>query len=352
MSKKESATSIAKVSLLQVLPPSLSSTVRTSQFPLECFGDALHLAAPQPLFERDHSQGWYSGIPISMIAVVTNKRFQVLKNVSITVQARIGKHQLLQKDHKFDGEIRAQKWTTFPFSVSCPIGGDLEIIATLHFSFEDLPQVLRVSEIIRIKQTLDMKYSMRQKPTEVIQFSAYNGSPFQLSNIRASTLNGTSFPVAEGLGPNESVSSFFKPKGQATRLEIAWDLPHAKKCTQVIALKVMPEEPVAPVVVDVTDLPEVVPCLKPFVVHVKVRSTKGEKITGRIAFNQSEQLIRIVGKTALSFTDVVEKEFELTLVSLWQGALQLPAFVVHLSDNSTVPCDVNKGLLVVGYADE
>ena len=352
MSKKESAASIAKVTLLQVLPPSLVSTVRTSDFPLECFGKGLHLASPMPVFELDSSKGWYSGIPISVIAVVTNKRFQVLKNVQINVQVRVGRYDLFKTEHKFEGEIRAQKWTMFPFQATCPIAGDLEITASLRFSFEDLPQVLRVSEVVKIKQSLVIKYSMRKKPSEIIQFSVQNATPFRFLNLRASTMNGLNFPVVEGLDADEGVSAYFRPKGATTRLQLSWDLPHAKNCSQVIGLKEKDEEPAGPITVEVSDLPEFCCCLKPFNVHVKIRNSANTPMTGYLAFNQSEQLIRLVGKSALDFENVVEKEFDLTLVSLWQGALQLPPFVVHLNDGSKSVVDVNQGIMVVGYAEE
>ena len=87
MKKREGATNIAKLTVLQVSPQTLVTTVRTSEFGLESFGEPLHLPPPLPVFESHELKEWYSGVPLSLMIILRNARFQQLKDTTISFEA-------------------------------------------------------------------------------------------------------------------------------------------------------------------------------------------------------------------------------------------------------------------------
>ena len=352
MKKREGATNIAKLTVLQVSPQTLVTTVRTSEFGLESFGEPLHLPPPLPVFESHELKEWYSGVPLSLMIILRNARFQQLKDTTISFEATSEGRVVFKESHSVDHPIDAQKWVALPINFVCRNKGPMEISVTANFNFDNAPQTLKLSDVMTIRPSVSFKSNVRNaKTVDVIQAQFDNLMPFTLGNVMMST-SDQEVCVGRAIGPGEGVSAYFKGKAPASRVTLSWKLPYATRCVQSLDIRGIREQPPNPVVLELLNVPEVGRCLQPFTVTVRITNTSEEPISGELVFNRSEQLILAVGTSNMAFENLVhQSEFELTLVSLWQGAFPIPPFVINLSDGRTFVSEVNKGVIIVGYGN-
>ena len=348
MKKKEGATNIAKLSVAQVAPPCLTTTARTSEFALECFHDLLHLPTPSPAFEMRQPKEWYAGVPLSFLIVLRNTRFQPLRGAVIRFEARADGRTICSEKREVEGQIDAQKWVTMSVNFVCRDKGTVELCTQASFTFDNNEHALKVVDVVSVKPSIFFKHTLRGKKPEMLQFQLHNMMPFTMVNVRAGGAQSDMF-VCDALSPGEGVSAYFCPKTMLTKMDVSWQLPFATRCVQGVTIEGMREESENPIVLEILNLPEVGRCLQPFKVTVRMTNKSGEPVSGELVFNRSEQLILAVGPSNLRFENLVQQEFELTLVSLWQGAFPIPPFIINLNDGRSYVSDVNQGVIVIGY---
>jgi hypothetical protein len=301
-----------------------------------------------------------------MLAVVSNLRFQALREISISVIATllvsIGNtttpHQLLKENVTFDSPIDPQRCLSHPFTLRAPVQGSLDLTATAHFKFENLPNSVAVSEKITIIPSQHIPGITRSTSHNFLQVSVQNLFPSRMTNVRCRTPAGEGGLLASSLENQEHASVFFEMARGATdqnSIELSWSLPFALKCVQKFLIKEKPSDAKQnPIGVILEGVPQTAPALQQIDVVAKIRNATEEVLQGEITIVKDNQVLLSVGKIDLRFEGLQpgeERAIPLSFISLYQGYFQFPAFKFELAGGRSFVSEPRTGLLVVGYTD-
>ena len=359
MTKRITGT-VAKLSVIHCEPPTLQTTTRTSAFAVETFNQSPHLPAPIPSFGERSGRTGYSGVPIYLVASVTNTRFQPLRDVLLTVTVVHGTRTIYpgpgeQPQNRPRQTIDPQKWITFPLQVTCLVPGNVKVIVRSQFVFENQKMDTSMSYEFKILPSVQI---VRSKPSKIVQVQIENKIPNSLLlNVKARTPNQETNELARFLNYESAASTcFVMDKNPIDKIEISWSLPFAQKCLQNIGLDKLTEKKPLNFEIHFSSIPQTIPALKPFKVTIVLRNTTAQPITGDILFQKGDKILHLVGKNLTHFQNLMggsEVEMPFNFIALSQGSHILPDMNVKIEGvKQPYTIKSNTGILVIGHNDE
>lgn len=353
MSNKRTDT--AKISIMYCEPPFLQFGAHTSKFSLETFNEPLHLPPPVPAFRERLNKIGHSGVPVNLIVSVTNTRFQALRDVSLNVTIKHNTRVIYPNPKEPQEKIPPknvdpQKCFSIPIYFTCLVDGNLTVTSIASFTFENQKKNVYQSDTLRITPSVSI---IRSKPGKVIQVKVENKmKDCLLLNVKLRIPDKQIKDIARFLRFEENVSTFIIPEKPLDKAEISWSLPSAPKCTQIIGFDKLPETKPPVIEVNISEVPQTIPALRPFNVTVEIKNLTQQTISGEVLFQKGEGVLHLVGKYLNKFEGVEpskDTKISFNFIALSQGFYSIPD--VELKIDGIKEPVVSKscaGILVIG----
>jgi hypothetical protein len=313
------------------------------------------MPAPLLSFSIDAEKVGYSGVPMNLLVIITNIRFQALTDANVSVVGSLnsgGKPiQIVKASQNFASAIGPQMSQCFAFPVCCPTSGTLEVIATVNFVFQGALYTIQTVDKTPIQPSLKIDCPRNQS---VLQVNVENSLPCRIGNVRVRTPTGDVALMGVGLDRGERASAFFATTAST---EISWSLPFAARCVQTLTFKEKQQDTKRPPIrLELCGVPQTCPALEPFDVTAMIENESKDILAGEITLAKEGQALLLVGKIDLRITPLKPGEkrtLGLTFIAARQGYFQFPSFTFVLAEGKgTFHTDVGSGVLVVGYAEE
>ena len=345
----------AKISIMYCEPPFLQFGAHTSKFAFESFNEPLHLPPPVPAFRERLNKIGHSGVPVNLIVSVTNTRFQSLRDVSLNVTIKHN-NRVIYPNPKEPQEkipprnVDPQKWLSIPVYFTCLVDGNLIVSSVASFTFENQKKNVFQTDTLRITPSVSI---VRCKPSKAIQIKVENKmNDYLLLNVKLRTPDKQIKDIARFLRSEEIVSSFIIPEKPLEKVEISWSLPSAPKCTQIIGFEKLPETKPPVIEINLSDVPQTIPALKPFNVTVEIKNLTQQPISGEVLFQKGEGVLHLVGKYLNKFEGVEpskDTKISFNFIALSQGFYSIPDVELKIDGiKEPVVSKSGAGILVIG----
>ncbi|OHT07719.1 hypothetical protein TRFO_23993 [Tritrichomonas foetus] len=360
MSNKKPIGNVAKLSIKLCELPSIKTTARTSQFSLETLnGSNLHLPPPNPVFKERPNKVGNSGVPMYLMASITNTRFQPLRDCTLSVVVKHGTRTIYptatdNQDKKPPQQVDPMKWLTFPLIVTCPVDGTLKATTRAQFTFENQKMDMTASADLKVDPSISMA---RSKPSNIVQIQVENKMKQLFLNVKARTPDKQTSFISRFLKQEEVASTFLKfNEAVPEKVEISWSIPSCQKCWQIISLDKLPEKKNEDLAISLSDVPQTIPALKPFKVTATLKNTRDEPISGELQFQKGDRVMHLIGKNVTRFVDIPAKseiQMPFNFIALSQGAHPIPNIEVKIDGaKASYWVESSVGILVIGHDDE
>jgi hypothetical protein len=193
---------VGKVHVVKIAYQTLSSYCPTRDFALESLDKPLHMPSPMLNFSIDPEKVGYSGVPMNMLAVVANVRFQAMSDVSVSVVGSIvsgGKpFQVVRASRNFQGALGPQSSHCFAFPVRCPRAGILDVVATVNFMFQGSLHTIQTTDKTQVQPSLKIDWMANVRDESVLQVNIENLLSCRIADVRVRT------PTVDGAGPGRA----------------------------------------------------------------------------------------------------------------------------------------------------
>ncbi|OHS94689.1 hypothetical protein TRFO_39130 [Tritrichomonas foetus] len=272
---------ISKLDLWIIEPQGLKFGSCTADYQFESFGQSLHLNPPQISYRLLPKPNWYSGIPISMVVVANNMRFQPISNSTIEVSVYCNNRIIFTTQSSTIQSIDGQNSISFPFRFVPPSTTSLKLIVTFNYTFESQFLTNSIQTLMQIYPSIVCKLEQKEG---FLGYEIENQFPFPISNVTISSgsENEPKKLVAEKLIISEKVFGFIK---KTTTFEIRWSLPFANDCVLTCPVKNKNSERRDKVKLQFLEFPKIVKTLSPFEVKIKLMNKTCNKLKGSIQIN-------------------------------------------------------------------
>jgi hypothetical protein len=348
-----------KVSIIIIQHQTIIPTTSTSQFCLETFSPSLHLPPPDLQFEISDKAIGFSGVPMHMMAVVSNLRPHALFNVNLWVTATLhtgdSHEQIKRESHSFAAPIESQHCLSKLFVIQCQQQGTVEVTAVTNCQFLNSLHSATASENITIIPSLHITYLAHQTSPVCVQVSIQNLFPSRITDVHVRTPLGQLISLGAGLASREKAATFFMVPSTTTCLDFRWSLPFAQECMQTMSLNLMPESEQNPILLTFENVPQTAPALQQIDVVAKIKNASNEVLNGAISIVKKGAAILPVGTADLRFdglSPMEERAISLSFISLFQGFYEFPKFQFNLANGRSFVNKAGAGVLVVGYPEQ
>lgn len=336
-------------------PPFLQFGSRTSKLPFETFNEPLHLPPPVPAFRERLNKIGHSGVPVNLIVSVTNTRFQTLRDVSLNVTIKHNTRVIYPNPKEPQEKIPPknidpQKSLSIPIYFSCLVDGNLIVTSIASFTFENQRKNVYQTDTLRINSSVS---SFRSKPGKINQVKVENKmKDCVLLNVKLRTPDKQIKDIARFLAFEETASTFITSDKPLDKGEISWSLPSAPKCTQIIGFEKFPETKPPVIEVKISEVPQIMPALKPFNVTVEIKNLTQQSISGEVLFQKGEGVLHLVGKYLNKFEGVEpskDTKISFNFIALSQGFYSIPDVELKIDGiKEPVVSKSGAGILVIG----
>ena len=367
--------SISKLDVWIIEPQSIFFGNRTSKFALESFDcDNLHLDPPRLDFKILQKPSWYSNVPITLIALATNLRFQPITDAMFDISVQAENRVIFSAHSQRISAIGAHRTETFCFRFTPPsTQQNLRVFVAIKHVFDGQASTNAMQISMPIFPSVNCMFSQKG---EYIGFEIENMFQFPLTNVsvaieedKASLAsrsfddlsNETLFPqsksysglntlsmyaqrilsvresgksnivttlVASKLVRNEKIFGFTK---KSNSFQIGWALPFASDCVMSFTLRSNEADVKRKIsfrFIRRSKSPKIVSCFQPFQLCAKIKNNLKEKISGSFAFKENPNII-FFGKSNM-IIDLGPKEGinqDFPFMTLKEGAFPLPDLI-------------------------
>lgn len=357
-SKKAAGSNVVKLSLMICEPPSILFSARTNQYHFETLNEPLHLPPPTPHFVERKNKVANSGVPIYLIASLTNTRFQQIRDVQLSVGIWNNGRKIsdkIQMEVPKPQNLAPQKWCTLPLVISCPTDGTMTVQTAADVTFEN--QKMRPTQTFNVSIYKSVHVHTEIKDS-IMQLKVENQmKDTLLLNVKMRTPDKVIRNLARFLRFEELVSKIVSIENPFDRFEISWSLPFAHKCFLTLGVNQQTPEKNKKqnIEVNILDVPQAIAALKQFILTVEIKNLADKAISGNFAFKKADQNLNFVGKNSSIFENIepgASQQIQLHCIALIPGSFSIPEVQLKLDgSNDSLVFESNKGILVIGHDD-
>lgn len=338
----------AKLVIRLLSPVSLSSTMKSDEFPLESMGNPAHVQLHHPEFSYMESSTWPAGVPMHFHAIETNTRLQVLKGANIKISVSTGGKEIFREALPSSKDINQKKTVIFPFAFTPPNVASYIIKATSSFMLETTR--IEVTGVYKFTTTDGMSLvSNFQK--NFVQLTFTNKTPFPAHNI---AITDPSTKVADLLMPEETAAIIIQGAVQPM-IQVRWSTNVEPVCFQNLRVQLPPSVPAQPLTVAVENLPRIHPALEPINVVLSLQNNQTTPVNGTISVNREENALLPYGIERFSLPTIQGRttvRIQVTLVAVTPGFLKIPHFSIAIPGMQPFHVDPDDGILITGPATQ
>ena len=353
MSKKNLPTNVAKLNLYLIEQQSLNFLSKSSEIPFESFNKSLHLPSPKLNFSKSLSSYWYTGIPLLIMPIATNLRFQPLKNCIISIVVTDLKKVLFKNKMINEIELLPQHNISFPIRFIPDIEGFLTIEATFNFNFENLNLTITNKLIIDILPSINFKYSLIDNNNlKFIEVLIENKLPFPIKNIECILSSGESSYLADNINFEESYSTFLLINRNLNNLSIFFSIPFQEKCCLMYDIKLNEIINNYPISIDLINIPSTFPTFQPFFITLIINNISNELIQiQKLTIVETNDSIFLSGNNNIPEIIIESnKQFKLNLefLAVKEGSYSFPSFYFDIKNGISFRINTKYGILIIG----
>lgn len=336
-----------------IQPQSIVVANTSDQIPFELFSDNLHLPPPEPRFNFIPLQRWYTGFPLSAMAVVKNNRENPIFSPQLTIQAKDQHGKLLEQNAPAILSLEPKKKIAIRVSLLPPRESHIEVTCTFKYvESNGLTINDRKKLEIDIIQPIALEYKSFPQASNLMQFTITNMSPFILYNVYVSTDANESFVLPKRLNPNDTFSGILNITKPHTSLTASYTPQNFPRTFTTIPCIMQRHNTSSLIKVSLENIPKEWPSMKPFKVTLHIKNISFDKIlSGRVAVAELNDSIFVFGNNDLTFKAIKPNEIgdvEIEFIAVKQGAYKFPAFDFYIGSFKSFRINNEAGILVVG----
>ena len=346
-------TTVLAISLTQ--PPSIEPFVQTSQFPLETFGDSLHLPPPSLHFGYNTDNTWFSHVPMPIFLTVVNLRVQEIKELVFTLKIYQNKTKLQQVVEPVQGTVGSQ--SAFSHQFKSKIIGKMipiKVKATCTYKVENIKYTAKASKVFETVNSIKVTYQpIFNQLNPILSIEVENRMPWSIQSVEVTADNST-IPIASYLCTGEKASNYIELCSSLRNFTVTWDLLFAKRNSFVVDADIPYSQNMLPVTVRIENAPSTVPILKPFSTKVVITNISKNTLSGEMSFTQKSKVIEPFGvKNAVidALQPSCNFEINLSFIAMSQGRASFPTFAFGFKGTQKFEITLKEVVLVIGSSE-
>jgi len=351
MSKKSQPTNVSKLINYVIDPPDISFIAKTSEYQFESLDKTVHLPSPSLLFSHSTQTSFYAGVPVYMMSIATNTRFNNIKGALLSIQVIQNEKTIFQAKMPSEVDISPQHTITFPYRFVIENEGEASVVSQLSFQFDGISSTISSKSIFHVFPSILVKVLTVEKPPKYLQVSIENKMPISVVSVEASTTFGESIYISDIINPEESVSGIIPISQPLKGLDVFFSVPYQQKCVQKLKFKDFQPKPIYPISISFCGIPRSQLALKPFIVDTTITNITNVPISGKMAIAEINDSIFLFGNNDLSIPALEPGSSttrKLEFVAVKEGSYSFPSFDFELAGFPSTRLQSETGLLIIG----